>query len=371
MIELSKIEIENRIAELDKLLKDQRDSILAEASSVLDSDISVHMFHGIIGSKNNLFANVATHQYTSVEAFQAIWAEKMLQYYEPYRKYWHKEEELPRILRLYNNEIIRNYILLFQERNFYRWYNERIRRKPNEPLTALWFGDKLVFGLYVALVFESDETYRFKVRQVRKVTYEYWTIGNVLGVGGFVNAENGKLYVIKSVDDILNFYEHIVYSSSSSPYEKAIYTRYIDYLKESDDVTAEPFLIPELRYAGRDREHKYRLDFAICNPYTFEFIGFELSPASTHMAIAKMKDKTQTKVNEELSQKWEKECDKRNEYFNQYGITTITFTDSDLQDMDACFEKMKYYLQKRVYTPQPLQTSINKINTYLEENLNA
>ena len=145
----------------------------------------------------------------------------------------------------------------------------------------------------------------------------------------------------------------------------------MDYLKESDDVTAEPFLIPELRYAGRDREHKYRLDFAICNPYTFEFIGFELSPASTHMAIAKMKDKTQTKVNEELSQKWEKECDKRNEYFNQYGITTITFADSDLQDMDACFEKMKYYLQKRVYTPQPLQTSINKINTYLEENLNA
>ena len=231
MIELSKIEIEKKIAELDKLLKERRDSILAIASSVLRSDISIHVFHGIIGSKNNLFANVATHQYTSVEAFQAIWAEKMLQYYEPYRKYWHKEEELPRILRLYNNEIIRNYILLFQERNFYRWYNERIRRKPHEPLTALWFGDKLVFGLYVALVFESDGTYRFKVRQVRKVTYEYWTIGNVLGVGGFINAENDKLFVIKSVDDLLNFYEHIVYSSSSSPYEKAIYTRYVDYLK--------------------------------------------------------------------------------------------------------------------------------------------
>ena len=113
MIELSKIEIEKKIAELDKLLKERRDSILAIASSVLRSDISIHVFHGIIGSKNNLFANVATHQYTSVEAFQAIWAEKMLQYYEPYRKYWHKEEDLPRILRLYNNEIIRNYILLF------------------------------------------------------------------------------------------------------------------------------------------------------------------------------------------------------------------------------------------------------------------
>ena len=81
MIELSKIEIENRIADLDKLLKDQQDSVLAIVSSVLGSDISIHMFHGIIGSKNNLFANVATHQYTSVEAFQTIWAEKMLQFY--------------------------------------------------------------------------------------------------------------------------------------------------------------------------------------------------------------------------------------------------------------------------------------------------
>ena len=51
MIELSKIEIEKKIAELDKLLKERRDSILAIASSVLRSDISIHVFHGIIGSK--------------------------------------------------------------------------------------------------------------------------------------------------------------------------------------------------------------------------------------------------------------------------------------------------------------------------------
>lgn len=54
MIELSKIEIEKKIAELDKLLKERRDSILAIASSVLRSDISIHVFHGIIGSKKKI-----------------------------------------------------------------------------------------------------------------------------------------------------------------------------------------------------------------------------------------------------------------------------------------------------------------------------
>ena len=54
MIELSKIEIEKKIAELDKLLKERRDSILAIVSSVLGSDISIHMFHGIIGSKKKI-----------------------------------------------------------------------------------------------------------------------------------------------------------------------------------------------------------------------------------------------------------------------------------------------------------------------------
>lgn len=180
-------------------------------------------------------------------------------------------------------------------------------------------------------------------------------------VGGFVNGETGKLYRINSVDDLLIFFENIIYSSSNSIYEKAIYTRYIDYLKNSSDIYGEPFLIPELRYGGLETKHKYRLDFAIFNPYTFEFIGFELSPASTHMAISGA-GKTQTDINKELAEKWNKECAKRNEYFAQFGITTITFSDNDLQHIDDCFEILKIYLEKRTEKVASLRESIRIID---------
>lgn len=367
MARLTNEEILMKLTQLDRQVHEQLPGVLSLASFVLGRELSIHQFHAIIGAKNNLFVNVATGQYTSPEAFQTEWAEKMIAYYEPYSKAWQNEEDWPNVVRLYRNDTIRQYILLFQERNYYRWYKERIRCKPGDSLWVLWFGDRPKFGLYVALVYESDGTFRFKEREIRKVSYEYWTIGNVLGVGGFVNAETGKLYTIKSIDDLLNFYENIIYSLSRSQYEKAIYLEYIDYLKRSSDVMSEPFLIPELRYEGTTEKHKYRLDLAICNPYTTELVGFELSPSSTHMSIIGVKNKTQADINRELAEKWEKECDKRNEYFKKYGITIVTFTDTDLQDIGACFETIKIYLQKRPYVPCSLQESINKLDDLMSK----
>lgn len=367
MVKLTEDEIAAKLADLNNQISAQLPSILELASSVLGRNLTVHQFHGIIGGKNDEFAKIASSQFASPEDFQTKWAEKMLEFYEPSRKYWHKEEDLPSVIRLYRNETIRQYILLFQERNFYRWYNERIRCKPGDSMWVLWFGDRPVFGLFVALVHESDGSIRFKEREIRKVSYEYWTIGNVLGVGGFVNAETKKLYPIRTVDDLLSFYENIIYSLSRSKYEKTIYLKYIEYLKSSPNVLDEPFLIPELRYEGTAEVHKYRLDLTICNPYTSEFIGFEISPSSTHMAVTGAKGKTQEDINKELADKWGKECDKRNEYFKKYGITIVTFTDADLQDIDACFERIKRFLQKRPYTPRPLQDSINRLDDLMTE----
>ena len=36
--------------------------------------------------------------------------------------------------------------------------------------------------------------------------------------------------------------------------------------------------------------------------------------------------------------------EKRNAYFNTFGITTITFTDKLLKDIDDCFEQIQAYL---------------------------
>ena len=110
---------------------------------------------------------------------------------------------------------------------------------------------------------------------------------------------------------------------------------------------SEPFLIPEFRYEGLEKKCKYRVDFTVLNPYTFKFVGFELSPSSSHMSVSGIKGKKQVEVNEELKEKWEKEMHKRNEYLQRYGVTLVTFTDSDLQDMDKCFSVMGSYLSER------------------------
>ena len=356
-------EIKEHIKVLDQQLLAMRDKVLWRAADVLErEDVTICSLHGIIGGKNNEYTNVADNQYADFRVFQAAWAAGLLAKYEALPDQYKKEDNgTTRGIKLFHDPVIREYILLFQERNFYKHYQSRIRQKPGSDVWILWFGAKLIFGLFIALAQTSEGTYRVDHSEIRKVPYQYWTIGHILMVGGFVNGETGKLYRIKSEDDLLNFYENIIYSSSSSKYEKAIYTRYIDYLKNSSNILGEPFLIPELRYGGLETNHKYRLDFAIFNPYTFEFIGFELSPASTHMAISGA-GKTQTEINKELAEKWNKECAKRNEYFAQFGITTITFSDNDLQHIDDCFEIMKMYLEKRTEKVLSLRESIKIIN---------
>jgi hypothetical protein len=65
------------------------------------------------------------------------------------------------------------------------------------------------------------------------------------------------------------------------------------------------------------------------------------------MSISGIKSKTQIKLNEELAEKWSKESQKRNLYFEEYGITTITFTDQHFKDIDKCFLNIVRVLEER------------------------
>jgi hypothetical protein len=96
-----------------------------------------------------------------------------------------------------------------------------------------------------------------------------------------------------------------------------------------------------------------------------EMIGFEFSPHSTHMAVSKIKYKKQFEVNEELSHKWNKEMSKRNKYFSNFGITTLTFTDIDLTDIEKCFLNMKKYLSNRPEIEVNLDEQIRNLDLLL------
>jgi hypothetical protein len=163
------------------------------------------------------------------------------------------------------------------------------------------------------------------------------------------------------LDDFLNFYQAILKRISNSIYEKKIFDLYSDYILASANPLAEPLLIPEFRYDGLNKNHKYRLDFTILSSHTGERIGFELSPQSSHMSVSGITTKTQVDMNKDLAKKWGHEMTKRNEYFQQYGITTITFTDEQLKDINHCFDTMKYYLMKRKTVQKSVQQLISEI----------
>ena len=130
--------------------------------------------------------------------------------------------------------------------------------------------------------------------------------------------------------------------------------RYIEYARSQKDPAKIPLLIPELRYAGKETAHRYRLDFCVLNAYTMGMTGFEISPASSHMSIAGITSKTQKELNEELSKKWSKESDKRNAYFKD-GITTITFADAELKNLDACFGEIRSAVEERSDGPLTIE----------------
>jgi hypothetical protein len=192
-------------------------------------------------------------------------------------------EILPEMLR---DEFLKEYIYLFLERNFYRNFKERIRAKPDELLWQLWFGSgNLIWGLLISPDLRFGEWTNDK-SQMRREPYAYWTIAHVLS-SGLIAPESNQPIKFDSLDSFLIFYETVLSRTSNSEYEKRLSRSYLNYVKFSRNPESIPILIPELRFAGKEKMHKYRLDFCVLNSYTMRMVGFEISPASSHKYLCK------------------------------------------------------------------------------------
>jgi len=269
------------------------------------------------------------------------------------------------IMQLLQDEVICKYTFLFLERNFYRNFVERTRAKPGESLWSLWFGNnQMTWGLLIAPAFRGAKWTNDK-SEMRRAPYVYWTVGQVLAEG-FVDPSVSTPYKFHSLEMLLDFYRSILKRVSNSLYEREIADRYVAYIDLSADPESEPFLIPELRYAGLAKEHMYRLDYAVLNTYTLEHVGFELSPHSTHYFMNGITKKTQVEINGELAGHWEKEMEKRNRYFAEFGITTVTFTDYRLADLDGCFKTISGYLSKRPESRPTVENELAKMSAHFK-----
>lgn len=354
-------DIQAKEEELSARLEEMREEALNRFFWIVGRESTLQQMHAHVGRNNNTFVDSVRMQFHSPEDFIARWLNGLTQQVMERkdaiarrRRFGDRkrtEEIIPEMLQ---DQFLHNYIHLFLERNFYRNFEARVRAKPDQNLWQVWFGaGKLVWGLLISPAHRFGEWTNDK-SQMRRENYAYWTVEHVLETG-LIAPESEKPVMFSDVEAFLTFYQTVLARVSNSQYEQAISDRYLAYIRENENPGTVPLLIPELRYAGKEVKHLYRLDFSALNPYTMKMVGFEISPASSHMSIAGSTKKTQKVLNEELSVKWCKEADKRNAYFEKFGITTITFTDKDLADIDQCWEDIRQALEERSSGPLTIE----------------
>lgn len=363
------------LAKQEKLLTSHLKNILSivkgKVESITGEDFSLLSFHAQMGSRNNLYIDSIRTKFIDYEDFIAQWLCGLLKNVErqidegTFGKGRYKGADYY-LIQYLKDLSIREYVFTFLTRNFYRNFKERVRSKPNENLWSLWFGNgNLVWGLVIEPVLR-DGCWTNDKSEMRRASYNYWTIGHVISTG-LIDPTSDSPIKFSSPEDFLGFYKSVIVRTSNSQYEKEVAYRYIEYLKKSDNLVQEPLLIPEFRYAGKEVKHIYRLDYTILNPYVMKTTGFEISPASTHISLKRTKDKTQKSLNFELSQQWSKEMTKRNSYFGKYGISTVTFTDTDLENIKHCFQRIEVFLKERADIPTPLYNAISEMELFIDK----
>ena len=324
---------ENKVLEIyRKLRENERHS----------EKITMASLHSTIGSHNSDFANCKYLSFANFEQYLAQWYKGLNEKYGDRIVDGINGKCGYIIFEMLKYQICREYIELFLERTFYRDIEKMRREKPAENLWEIWFGaNDNYWGILLTPTYRNNKWVN-DISEIRGVKYQYWTIGHILSTG-IINPKLNKLIRFKDVNEIIEFYRNILYRCSNSKYEKAVIELYCSYLEEQSDPNVVPLLIPEFRYGNEAINHRYRLDFTILNSYTNRYIGFEISPQSTHMRVSG-KDKTLKEHNDDLKLKWGKESDKRNSFFEEYDIDILTFTDNRLTNIDGCFQEIKGYL---------------------------
>lgn len=246
--------------------------------------------------------------------------------------------------RLKASKVAQEYFMLFLKRSYLKHFDELSRVRPHLTESGIWIGqNKADYGLlitprYVNGVWEND---RSEIRHFPKL---YWTIGHVLEVG-FVVQDDPDRIMFADVKQYLAFFKNTLVRASGSPYERALAEKYIAFVREAKDPESVPLLIPEFRYEGKQRDHRYRLDFCIIDPFTMQKVGYELSPWSTHGYLSKLKGLTQKDINEMAKDNFEREMTKHRSFFSKHGIYALIYTDTQLTDMGSIFGEMKQYLE--------------------------
>jgi len=317
---------------------------------------SKQSLHAKFGGKNATFIDIKHEVINSPEHFISLWLQGFMNHLEKLGRGVKYSEEHKNFLLMKEHKLLTQYVLLFLERMYLRNFHALSKARPTPEEAVIWIGqEKASYGLLISPRFREGNWENDK-SEIRHFKQNYWTIGHMLATGLVVPFRND---VIKfhDAEQYLSFFTNVLVRNSGSPYEMGIAKRYCEFVRASDDSLAVPLLIPEFRYGGIQKNHEYRLDFCVIDPFKLSKVGFELSPWSTHGKLTHLKGKTQAEINRLAQSNFEKEMLKIKSFFRKYGIVILVFTDSDLKDLESVFEQIKNFL-KPEKAPKQLRLSI-------------
>lgn len=351
-----------RKTEIDKLTK-QLNTMLPNILEKYHFD-SVHSLNAKIGGKHAQYFDIKNDVIVSPDQFVAKYFDGMVNYIKENNIAFSGNAYFDFQQLIANNQDILDYAVLFLKRTYWRNYNALSKVRPKDEEAELWIGqENAVYGLLITPRFKNGnwENDKSEIRHFKK---DYWTIEHVLETGLLILYKNEKISFDR-ISDYLNFFKNVIVRNSGSKYEMQIAEKYCEFVWNAKNPYKVPLLIPELRYEGLEKKHKYRLDFTIINPYSMEKYGFELSPWSTHGYIKSTKHKTQIDINKEALNNFEKEIEKQKSYFNKFKIYTIIYSDTDLQNIDKIFDQISVYLSpEKIYINLLNDSIINLKNSF-------
>lgn len=315
------------IAKIKEELRASLPAVLADTGAGSEASLNAK-----IGSKHDDFFDLKNERILSQDEFINKWLRGLKAAVAT-----HESDAYGWIFdNLKGSTAFKKYLLLFLKRSYLKRFEEFSRNRPSPAESVLWIGQENAnYGLLVTPRFRDGRWDNDK-SEIRKFAQGYWTVGHVLQTGLVIPGKN-KVFKFNDVDQYLLFFTDTLVRNSGSGYEYSIAEEYADFVREAEDPLSVPLLIPEFRYRGLEKKHKYRLDFLVINPYTLNRYGIELSPWSTHGYLAKTKEMTQKQINEIAQGNFEKEAKKLREYFKTHGIYTLIYTDEQLADCKALF----------------------------------
>ena len=328
----------------NKIVKGMKEDLRSLLPKVL-KETGVHSessLNALIGGKAAKYIDLHHEVILSPDAYAASYMDGMRSKMSPKGPFQNSHRDNYEIFR--SSSAAKEYFMLFLKRSFLIHHDELARVRPHVDESAIWIGqNKADYGIlvsprYVKGTWENDKS------EIRHFPKLYWTIGHVLHSGIVVDGDPDKI-IFPDIESYLTFFKNVLVRASGSPYEKRIAELYVAYVKASPDPESVPLLIPEYRFEGKAKKHRYRLDFTIVNPFTMDKIGYELSPWSTHGYLTKLKGLTQAKINEMAKDNFESEMEKHRAFFKKHQIFTLIYTDEQLAKIDGVFDDMKRYLE--------------------------